>query len=60
MLRDSSVDDPTCADLEHDEDIAHAEADGHGREEVAGQDRVRMIPYNGRLAAGTATRRPGA
>jgi hypothetical protein len=44
MLRDIPVDDPACADLEHDEDIEHAEADRHGREEVAGQDRVRMIP----------------
>jgi len=41
MRRHVPVEDPTRADLEDDEDIEDTEADGHRREEVTGDDRVR-------------------
>jgi hypothetical protein len=50
MLRHVPVEDPTRTDLEDDEDIEDAEADGHRREEVTGEDRVRMIPHKRRLS----------
>ena len=59
MLRDVPVEDPTRADLEDDEDIEDAEADGHRREEVTGDDRVRMIPHKRRPPLGPLPTAPG-
>ena len=55
MRGDIPVEDPTCADLEDEEDIEEAEADRHGREEVTGYDRVRMIPHKRRPPLGPPT-----
>ena len=48
MLRHMPVKDATRTDLEDDEDIEDAKADGHGRKEVTGHDGVRMIPHKRR------------
>ena len=48
MLRDVPVKDPTCADHGDDEHVENAEADGHRREEITGDDRVRMIAHKRR------------
>jgi hypothetical protein len=52
MLRHIPVENPICADLEDDEDIEDAEPDGHHREEVTGDDGVRMIPHKRRPPLG--------
>ena len=44
MLGDVPVKDSTRADLEDDEDVEDSETDRHRREEVTGDDRVRMVP----------------
>jgi hypothetical protein len=53
------VENPTRADLEDDEDIEDAEADGQRREEVTGDDRVRMIPHKRRPTLGPLPAAPG-
>ena len=45
MLSHIPVEDATRADLEDDEDIEDAKANGHRREEVTGHDCMRMIPH---------------
>ena len=44
------MDDPPRADFKNDEDIEDAEGGRHSHKEVAGQDRVRMIPHKRRPA----------
>jgi hypothetical protein len=44
MLGDVPVQNSTRADLEDDEDVEDPETHRHRREEVAGDDRVRMVP----------------
>jgi hypothetical protein len=48
MLCDIPVENPTRTDLEDDEHIKDAKANGHGREEVTGHHGVRMIPHKRR------------
>jgi hypothetical protein len=52
MLGHVPVEDPPGADLEDDEDIEEAEANGHRREEVTDDDRMRMIPHKCRPPRG--------
>jgi len=59
MLRHIPMEDPTRADLEDYEDIEDAKADGHRREEVTGDDRVRMIPHKRRPPLGPLPAAPG-
>ena len=59
MLRHIPVEDATRTDLEDDEYIEDAKADGHRREEVAGDDRVRMIPHKRRPPLGPLSAPPG-
>jgi hypothetical protein len=46
------MDNPSRADVEHDEYGDDMEAFGHRDEKVTGQDRVRMIPNKRRPALG--------
>ena len=45
MLRHIPVEDATRTDFEDHEYVEDAKADGHRREEVAGDNRVRVIPH---------------
>ena len=47
MLGHIPMHDPSRADVEHDEDIEDAEVHRNRGEEVTGEDRVRVIPYEG-------------
>jgi hypothetical protein len=60
MGSDVPVRDAARPDLQHDENVQDSEVAGHRDEEVAGQDRVRVIPDEGRppLGGSTAARRP--
>ena len=59
MLGHVPVEDPTRADIEDDEDIEGAEPDGHRREEVTSEDRVRVIPHKRRPPLGPLPAAPG-
>ena len=59
MLRDVPVEDPPRTDLEDDEDIKDAKANGHRREEVTGDDRLRMISHKCRPPLGPRLAAPG-
>jgi hypothetical protein len=52
MLSHIPVENATRTDLEDDEDIEDANADGHGREEVTRHDGMRMIPHKRRPPLG--------
>jgi len=58
MLRHVPVEDLTRADVEDDENIEDTEAHGHGREEITGDDRARMIPYKCRPPLGALPAAP--
>jgi hypothetical protein len=60
MLWDIPMENPTRADFEDDEHIDDAEADGHRREKVTGDDRVRMIPHKRRPPLGALPTAAGA